>query len=217
MKTVSSGLLHSLDQVSPSTQRGVGTVPLIDKLPVIQGTADTNGSTGKLSQAELSNTVDFCLNAFQHTDPEKTQAVMKKVAAADATNSIEAAATSVNGAGDGSEVAADMPPTKLEEKVQKKAEVDPEGLSPDELHILKTVRARQMLRTEDSMNIDNFSNDAINGYTPLISRGNLSLVKVSASSGPKPSPGLPGLFRGAGQGETPKVPMPEQQQAITAH
>ena len=181
---------------------------------VIQGSADVNGNPGKLSQAELSNTVDFCLNAFQHTDPEKTQAVMKKVAAAGAMNSVEAAATAANDA----EPAAEVPSDKVVEKVEKKAEVDPEGLSPDELRILKTVRARQMLRTEDSINIDNFSNDAINGYTPLISRGNLGLVKVAGgSSGPKAPTGLPGLFKGSAQRQTPDVPVPEQQQAISAH
>lgn len=40
---------------------------------VIQGSADVAGS--KVTQEEISNTVDFCLQAFEYTDPEKTQKI----------------------------------------------------------------------------------------------------------------------------------------------
>ena len=64
-----------------------------------------------------------------------------------------------------------------EKRIQEKERVDPEGLSDDELRILKTIRARQMLRSEDTMSIDNFSSDNINGWAPYLKRGSLTLVK----------------------------------------
>ncbi len=68
-----------------------------------------------------------------------------------------------------------------EAKVERKALVDPEGLSPDELKILNTIRARQMLRREDTLSIDNFSNDAIHGYSPVVMRGSLGLHKAGGN------------------------------------
>ena len=142
---------------------------------------------------------------------------MKKLEAVDATNSVEAAATAINGPDAPIDAPVDAPTAQTEANVQEKAEVDPEGLSPEELKILKSIRARQMLRTEDSMNIDSFGTDAINGWTPRMVKGSLGLVKVAASSG-KPRLGNrignPGLFKGANGGETP---VPEQKMAITAH
>lgn len=55
---------------------------------------------------------------------------------------------------------------------------DLEKLNEDELAILRTIRARQMLRTEDSMNIDSFSQDVIDGFVPRLIRGKLGLSKV---------------------------------------
>ena len=67
--------------------------------------------------------------------------------------------------------------TQDEARVKEKAEVDPEGLSPDELKILNTIRARRMMRMEDVMHIDNFGVDAIDGHVPRMQRGNLGLVR----------------------------------------
>ncbi|KAI4241067.1 MAG: hypothetical protein LQ352_007508 [Teloschistes flavicans] len=137
--------------------------------PIIQGTADISGE--KLSQNELSDTVDFCLNAFQQHDEEKTEALLQKMETQTMKTAVEASAT---------------PADKTnEERIKEKAEVDPEGLSPDELAILKTIRARQMLRTEDSMNIDNFATDAIDGLAPRMKQGELTLVHVGERSAPK--------------------------------
>ena len=69
--------------------------------------------------------------------------------------------------------------------IQEKTDVEPEGLSPDELSILKTIRARQMLRTEDVMHIDNFATDSIDGYAPVVKRGALTLAYVGARAAPK--------------------------------
>lgn len=122
---------------------------------------------GKLSQEELSNTVDFCLNAFEHHAPEKHQAVLKKMETAvfndGAQNAPSLAVTS-----------------EKEAKVQEKVIVDPEGLSPDEVKILNTIRARQMLRVQDTMSIKSFTTDTINGLSPLVQRGSLGLRKAGA-------------------------------------
>ncbi|KAH8693296.1 hypothetical protein BGW36DRAFT_347758 [Talaromyces proteolyticus] len=62
---------------------------------------------------------------------------------------------------------------------------DLEKLNEDELATLRTIRARQMLRTEDSMNIENFSNDVIDGFAPRLIHGKLGLNKVhSRAEGP---------------------------------
>ena len=127
--------------------------------------------SGKLSQEEVSKTVDFCLNAFEQHAPEKHEAVLKKMETAMLASNAEAPA--------------DLSTTKTEAEVEKKAIVDPEGLSPDELRILNTIRARQMLRREDTLSINSFSNDAINGWVPLVKRGSLGLQKAGARSGPK--------------------------------
>ena len=127
--------------------------------------------SGKLSQEEVSKTVDFCLNAFEHHAPEKHEAVLKKMETAMLANNAEAPA--------------DLSTTKTEAEVEKKAIVDPEGLSPDEMRILNTIRARQMLRREDTLSINSFSNDAINGWVPLVKRGSLGLQKAGARPGPK--------------------------------
>lgn len=122
---------------------------------------------GKLSQEELSNTVDFCLNAFEHHAPEKHQAVLKKMETAVFNDGAQnAPSLSVT--------------TEKEAKVQEKVIVDPEGLSPDELKILNTIRARQMLRVQDTMSIKSFTSDAINGLAPLVQRGSLGLHKAGA-------------------------------------
>lgn len=39
-----------------------------------------------------------------------------------------------------------------------------------------------MLRREDTLSIDSFSNDAINGWIPLVKRGGLGLQQVGIKS-----------------------------------
>ena len=57
--------------------------------------------------------------------------------------------------------------------------------------MLRTIRARQILRTEDMMNIESFSQDAIDGFAPRLIRGQLGLAKVlSRTAGPTYSEGL---------------------------
>ena len=60
---------------------------------------------------------------------------------------------------------------------------DLEKLTDDELAILRTIRARQMMRSEDAVNIDTFSTDVIEGFVPRLVTGRLGLSKVTSQNG----------------------------------
>ncbi|KAI9152368.1 Flavine halogenase ascD [Paramyrothecium foliicola] len=49
-------------------------------------------------------------------------------------------------------------------------------LSLEQQRAVKHIRARKMMRTEDTMNIDSFSSEAIGGLIPHLQRGNLGLT-----------------------------------------
>lgn len=102
---------------------------------------------GKLTHDEVVKTVDFCLNAFKETSPEERQKVLDKVAAINGTITA--------GVGE---------------------KQDLEKLTEDELKILNHIRAKQMLRLEDTLNLDHFGSDAIGGLAPNLKTGNLGLV-----------------------------------------
>ncbi len=51
-----------------------------------------------------------------------------------------------------------------------------EKLTEDELKILNHIRAKQMLRFEDTFNLNHFGSDAIDGLVPNLKRGSLGLV-----------------------------------------
>ena len=130
--------------------------------------------SGKLTQEEVSKTVDFCLNAWERHAPEKQEAVLRKLEMATLASNFEAPATLTGNV----ESPATLAGSKTEAEIEKKAMEDPEGLSPDELRILNTIRASQILRREDTMNMDNFKADAINGWSPVVKRGGLGLRKA---------------------------------------
>lgn len=113
---------------------------------VIQGTADADVG-GKLTQDEVVKTVNFCLNAFKETSPEERQKVLDKVAAINGTATV--------GAGENQAL---------------------EKLSEEELKILDHIRAKQMLRLEDTFNLNHFGSDAIDGLAPNLKTGSLGLV-----------------------------------------
>jgi len=68
----------------------------------------------------------------------------------------------------------------IDPKVKQDKEKLEANLSPDEMGILTTVRARQMVRSEDTMNIENFSVDSFDGLAPNMTRGDLGLVRATA-------------------------------------
>ena len=67
----------------------------------------------------------------------------------------------------------------------KETAEDMDKLSADELRVLHTIRARQLMRTEDLMHIRHFEEDAIEGLAPRLERGMLGLV---AKAGPTSLP-----------------------------
>jgi len=139
MKMASIELSHSSDRVrSYNCCHNL----IINMLLVIQGTADVSS---KLTQAEISKTVDFCLNAFADIAPEERESVLQKLESIDA-------------------------------KTKEKGEFEA-NFTEEEERVLKTIRARQMLR-KDGLNIDTFSADIIGGFVPNLKRGSLGLVKA---------------------------------------
>ncbi|KAL8680685.1 MAG: hypothetical protein Q9224_006922, partial [Gallowayella concinna] len=126
--------------------------------PIIQGTSDLSG---KLTQAEISKTVDFCFQAFRPVDEAEKRKVLKKLEDLSLEQDKET--------GDAST------PKKTVEMLEA-------TLTEDETSILNTIRGRQMLRSEDTMDIENLAADVIDGRRINLERGALGLVKPSAGS-----------------------------------
>lgn len=118
--------------------------------PIIQGQADAD-TKGKLTQVEISKTVEFCFRAFAHVSFEEKEALVKKLKA-------------LGHDGDAYEEGN----SKALDEIEKQ-------LTPEEQAILKTLKGRRMVRPEDSLNIDNFLLDSIDGLGPRLERGNLGL------------------------------------------
>ncbi|ORY71356.1 uncharacterized protein BCR38DRAFT_8691 [Pseudomassariella vexata] len=118
--------------------------------PIIQGQVDAD-ARGKLSQAEISKTVEFCFKAFAHVSFEEKEALIAKLKQlgldGDAYDESNRAAL---------------------DAIEKK-------LTAEEQSILKTLKGRRMVRPEDSLNIDNFTLDSIDGLAPRLERGRLGL------------------------------------------
>lgn len=53
-----------------------------------------------------------------------------------------------------------------------------ESLAAENTQVMDHIRARELLRMEDSKHIGNFSTDVINGLVPNIQRGELTLFKA---------------------------------------
>ncbi|KAL8935138.1 MAG: hypothetical protein Q9211_004858 [Gyalolechia sp. 1 TL-2023] len=118
--------------------------------PIIQGQADAD-TKGKLTQAEIYKTVEFCFRAFAHVSFEEKEALVKKLKA-------------LGHDGD----AYDEANRKALDEIEKQ-------LTPEEQLILKTLKGRRMVRAEDTLNIDNFLLDSIDGFGPRLERGKLGL------------------------------------------
>lgn len=105
---------------------------------------------GKLTHEEVVKTVDFCLEAFKETTPEERKKVLDKVVAMNGVTSMG---------------------------VDSKQDL--EKLTEDEVNILKNIRAKQMLRMEDTVNLKHFGSDTIHGLAPNLVTGKLGLVAKS--------------------------------------
>ncbi|RYP51920.1 hypothetical protein DL768_002888 [Monosporascus sp. mg162] len=55
-------------------------------------------------------------------------------------------------------------------------------LSPEEMRILNTVRAREMVRSEDTVNIDTFTSDIIDGRAVNMVHGSLGLISAQETA-----------------------------------
>jgi len=100
----------------------------------------------------VSKTVDFCLKAFAPVDAAKRDAVLKRVEDLKSSGSAQS---------------------------HKELEA---YLSPEEMHILNTVRAREMVRSEDTVNIDTFTSDIIDGRAINMVHGSLGLLSAEESA-----------------------------------
>ncbi|KAJ5688992.1 hypothetical protein N7462_003384 [Penicillium macrosclerotiorum] len=120
--------------------------------PIIQGTSDVQA---QLTESEISETINFCFKAFIPVSKEQKEEVLRKMENFENIN-------------------------RNDESFHPRTRADFEAsMSPDEARIMNTIRAREMLRSEDTINIDTFSVETINGLTVYLQRGQLSLVKPS--------------------------------------
>ncbi|KAK4200409.1 tryptophan 2-halogenase, partial [Triangularia verruculosa] len=117
--------------------------------PVIQGVADASVIDNQPSQEELNKTLEFCAHAFEPVNGlgEEEKAVVEGVLEG------EKGENGHDGVG-----------------------YHPD-LSPEQLRAVKHIRARRMMRTEDTMNLDSFGSDAIGCLVPNMVRGSLGLKK----------------------------------------
>ncbi|KAF6842711.1 hypothetical protein CMUS01_02839 [Colletotrichum musicola] len=73
------------------------------------------------------------------------------------------------------------------EKIAEAAQAVPDGsgynpdMSPEEENAVKHIRARKMMRTEDTMNINTFGTDSILGFVPHLVRGSLGLKRAETN------------------------------------
>ncbi|KAK8116963.1 FAD/NAD(P)-binding domain-containing protein [Apiospora kogelbergensis] len=72
---------------------------------------------------------------------------------------------------------------KLNSSGDNGASLDRSGLTQDQIDALDHVRARKMMRTEDTMNIDSFGTDAIGNLAPRLVRGSLGLSRQHDENG----------------------------------
>ena len=164
---------------------------LVNTRIVIQGTSDLNG---KLSQAEISKTVDFCFHAFRPVDEGEKRAVLQKLE----TLSLEQDDSAGNAT-----------------KPKQTVEMLEANLTEDETRILNTIRGRQMLRSEDTMNIENLAADVINGRRINLERGSLGLVEPSAADKKKDTVDILALM--VGEEQPAAVKMESYHPEVAAH
>ena len=127
----------------------------MNSFAVNQGTSDINA---KLSQEEISETVDFCCKVFQPAEQEKEKSALKKLEA-------------VGFEQDDSAGNADKP--------RQTVEMLEATLTEDETRIVNTIRARQMIRAEDAMHIENLVADIVDGRRINLEHGSLGLAKAT--------------------------------------
>lgn len=109
---------------------------------------------GKLSQAEVSQALNFCFRAFHQVDSKEKQNLIEKMRS----------------------LAISDPDDLSNEKYSAALKELEAVLTPDQLHILQTIRARQMLRPEDMFTVETIGSDVIDGLSVNMVTGQLGLV-----------------------------------------
>lgn len=156
---------------------------------VIQGTADVS----KLSQEELSKTLEFCAQAFEPSTPEERARVLEKLKIEDISlSSAPVPAPAGNSScddiyGDVNDSGIDIdigPELATKPKTKTKTNLDLDmNLNEEEQRVLNHIRARKMMRTEDILHIESFSTDVIDGFAVRFERGRLGLRRVCQDEG----------------------------------
>ncbi|KAL5483577.1 hypothetical protein ACEPAI_8809 [Sanghuangporus weigelae] len=144
--------------------------------PIIQGTADVGND--RLSQDELNKTLDFCAHAFEPTLPADRQSVLDKV---NNNSNLSLSSTAGPDSSASEKPACATGHTSASTSTLKNAHAPKDGfdtaLTDEEHRVLAHIRARRMMRTEDTMNIASFSTDVIDGLGARLERGRLGLVR----------------------------------------
>ncbi|KAK8006929.1 hypothetical protein PG989_000919 [Apiospora arundinis] len=117
--------------------------------PIIQGRTEM----GQLSQAEISKTVDFCFSSFAPVDKDEKEVVLAKM----------------------KEVGIEDPSIGNEKYQQGIKELET-LLSPEQMTIVHSLRGRQMLKSSEWLDLEDFGSDVIDGLTPKMVRGELGLA-----------------------------------------
>ncbi|KAL8936875.1 MAG: hypothetical protein Q9216_004700 [Gyalolechia sp. 2 TL-2023] len=164
--------------------------------PIIQGTSDISG---KLSQEEVCKTVDFCFQAFKPVDEAEKRKVLQKLE----TVSIEKDSSTGNEAA----------PQK------QTAQMLEANLDEDETKILNSIRARQMLKAEDTMNIEHIAADVLDGRRIHLERGNLGLVEPAVGEMSKKAEDVMAMLIGEEKAKGVERPLDATTEAptISAH
>jgi len=127
--------------------------------PVIQGQADVQDS--KVTPSELSEMVKFCFTqGHVMVDPKEKQDLIDKI---------------YTMAGMGEDSGKEL----TDEEFGKAAAQLENTLAPEQLEVLRTIRARRMLHLDDWCDIHNIGTDVIDGFCPSLVTGQLGLVKPS--------------------------------------
>ncbi|KAL5513601.1 hypothetical protein ACEPAH_4000 [Sanghuangporus vaninii] len=125
--------------------------------PVIQGSVDVYNM---LSEKEISGTLDFCSSSWDSAQPQLRDSLLRKIS------------QNMPGRDNAMSIS---PDPRDEPGVPQGCKG---GMTAEEQRLLAYLKSRRLLRTEDTMNIRNFSVDVVQGYRPRLIRGNLGLEKV---------------------------------------
>lgn len=108
---------------------------------------------GQLSQAEISKTVDFCFSSFAPIDKADKYLVLTKMR----------------------ELGIEDPSAIGSDKYQKGIKELESLLSVEQMNIVHSLRGRQMLKSSEWLDLEDFGSDVIDGLTPTMVRGQLGL------------------------------------------